>query len=58
MDGRAPPAHTRAQSKQEAHRETPTMAEATTLTIRLHAADNVVVARTDILPGTEIPAKA
>ncbi len=31
------------------------MAEATTLTIRLHAADNVVVARTDILPGTEIP---
>ena len=31
------------------------MAEATTLTIRLHPADNVVVARTDILPGTEIP---
>ncbi|MFP6741467.1 MAG: UxaA family hydrolase, partial [Alphaproteobacteria bacterium] len=26
-----------------------------TLTTRLHAADNVVVARTDILPGTEIP---
>jgi len=31
------------------------MAESSTLTIRLHAADNVVVARTDILPGTEIP---
>ena len=31
------------------------MAEATKLTIRLHPADNVVVARTDILPGTEIP---
>ena len=33
------------------------MAEATTLTIRLHAADNVVVARADILPGTDIPAE-
>ena len=30
------------------------MTEAAALTIRLHAADNVVVARTDILPGTEI----
>jgi altronate hydrolase len=33
------------------------MTEATALTIRLHAADNVVVARADILPGTEIPAE-
>ncbi|MFQ5774830.1 MAG: UxaA family hydrolase [Kiloniellaceae bacterium] len=31
------------------------MAETTAVTIRLHAADNVVVARADILPGTEIP---
>ena len=28
------------------------MTEAADLTIRLHAADNVVVARADILPGT------
>ena len=33
------------------------MTEATTLTIRLHAADNVVVARADILPGTQVPAE-
>ena len=31
------------------------MTEATALTIRLHAADNVVVARGDILPGTRVP---
>ena len=31
------------------------MTEATALTIRLHAADNVVVARADILPGTRVP---
>jgi len=31
------------------------MSSTDTLTTRLHVADNVVVARTDILPGTEIP---
>lgn len=31
------------------------MTDAKPITIRLNAADNVVVARTDILPGTEIP---
>jgi len=31
------------------------MAQATKLTIRLHVADNVVVTRTDILAGTDIP---
>ncbi len=31
------------------------MAKNPTLTIRLHAADNVVVARTNILQGTEVP---
>ena len=30
------------------------MTDAKPITIRLNAADNVVVARTDILPGTEI----
>jgi altronate hydrolase len=34
------------------------MAEAPSLTIRLHASDNVVVARADILPGTRIPGEA
>ncbi|MCH9000343.1 MAG: altronate dehydratase [Proteobacteria bacterium] len=33
------------------------MTEAAALTIRLHAADNVVVARADILPGTQVPAE-
>lgn len=34
------------------------MSDAKTITIRLNAADNVVVARTDILPGTEIPGES
>jgi altronate hydrolase len=34
------------------------MTDATPITIRLNAADNVVVARTIILPGTDIPGEA
>src|SRR5688572_53893 len=38
--------------------ERPFMAEVAKLTIRLNPADNIVVARADLLPGTPIPGEA
>ncbi len=56
MDGPPVPPHTHGHDK--AIEERPAMTESTKLTIRLHPADNVVVARSDILPGTEIPGES